>query len=55
MNIIFMTMMFGPGMPLMFPVAAGSLTVIYIMENYMLYYVYKSPPAYDEVLNNRVL
>jgi hypothetical protein len=55
MNIVFLTMMFGPGMPILFPVAAASLFVLYCLENYMLYYVYKAPPAYDEVLNNHVL
>ena len=55
MNIIFLTMLFGPGMPLMFPVAALSLIVLYLLEVYMLYYVYKAPPAYDELLNNSVL
>jgi hypothetical protein len=47
--------MFGPGMPILFPVAMSSLFVIYFLENYMLYYVFKNPPAYDEVLNDRVL
>ena len=55
LNIVFLTMMFGPGMPILFPVAMASLLVIYILENYMLYYVYKAPPAYDEMLNNHVL
>jgi hypothetical protein len=55
MNITFLTMVFGPGMPILFPVAAASLLVLYCLENYMLYYVYKAPPAYDEVLNNYVL
>jgi len=48
-------MMFGTGMPILFPVAASSLLVLYCLENYMLYYIYKAPPAYDEVLNNMVL
>ena len=55
MNITFITMMFGPGMPTLFLYAALSLLVMYLLENYMLYYVYKIPPAYDEKLNNHVL
>mmetsp|Transcript_8384 Transcript_8384/g.14013 ORF Transcript_8384/g.14013 Transcript_8384/m.14013 type:complete len:164 (+) Transcript_8384:2389-2880(+) len=55
MNIVFITMMFGTGMPILFPVAACSLMVIYLLEKGMLYYAYKCPPAYDEKLNNSVL
>jgi len=55
MNIVYLTMMFGSGMPILFPIAMASLFVLYCLENYMLYYVFKNPPAYDEVLNDRVL
>lgn len=55
MNITFITLMFGPGIPILFPLAAVALAVRYLLENYMLYYVYKEPPAYDEKLNNSVL
>lgn len=48
-------MMFGAGMPILFPIAAISLTGFYCLENFMLYYVYQQPPAYDEALNNSVL
>ena len=55
MNIIFLTMMFGPGMPILFPIAFASILVLYSLEIFMLYYVYQAPPAYDELLNNTVL
>jgi hypothetical protein len=55
MNIVFITMMFGPGLPILFPIAAAALSVLFCLEKYMLYYVYKQPPAYDEKLNNSVL
>lgn len=55
LNITFITMMFGAGMPYLFPIAAFSFLCLYIVENYMLYYVYKEPPAYDDKLNNEVL
>lgn len=54
-NIVFITMMFGAGLPRLFPIAAVSFLVLYLLEKYMLYYVYKYPPAYDEKLNNSVL
>ena len=48
-------MMFGPGCPQLFPVAAISFLVLYSVENFMLYYVYKKPPDYDERLNDSIL
>lgn len=55
LNITFIAMMYGAGMPILFPVAAASLTTLYFLEKFMLYYVYQAPPAYDERLNNAVL
>jgi len=55
MNITFITFLFGPGIPILFPYAFIAIAVRYLVENYMLYYVYKEPPAYDEKLNNSVL
>jgi hypothetical protein len=55
MNIVFITMMFGAGLPVLFPIAAASLTVLFCLEKFMLYYIYKQPPVYDERLNNSVL
>lgn len=55
MNVTFITMMFGAGIPQLFQIAAATYIVLYTLENFMLYYVYKAPPAYDEKLNNSVL
>jgi len=55
MNVAFLALMFGPGIPELFPIAAASFIVLYCVENYMLYYVYRKPPAYDERLNDSVL
>lgn len=54
-TIIFITMLFGLGCPIMFPIAAFSLWVLYTLEIFMLYYGYRMPPAYDEYLNMCVL
>lgn len=40
-------MMFGSGLPILFPIALVSFIVIYMLEKYMLYYVYTLPPKYD--------
>lgn len=48
-------MMYGMGIPVLFPIAAFSLFVLYCIEKFMLYYVYREPPMYDEKLNNNAL
>jgi hypothetical protein len=48
-------MMFGSGMPILFPVAFISFSLIYILEKYMLYYVYRLPIKFDGVLYMSVL
>lgn len=55
LNIVFLTFVFGPGMPLMLPVAASSFFVLFMLENYMLHYVNKTPPKYDNKLNDEFL
>jgi len=52
LNTTFITMMFGAGMPILFPIAAATFIVFYAIENYKFYWVYKQPPAYDEKLNS---
>jgi hypothetical protein len=55
LNIVFVTMMYGMGIPVLFPIAALSLFVLYCMEKLMLYFVYREPPMYDEKLNTNAL
>ena len=55
MNIVFITMMFGTGLPILFPLASFSLLTMYMLEKYEIYYVFQQPPAYDEKLNNSFL
>jgi hypothetical protein len=55
LNIVYVTLTFGMGLPLLFPLAAVQMLVIYCLEKYMIYYLYQEPPAYDEVLSNSVL
>jgi hypothetical protein len=55
MNIAFITMMFGPGLPILFPIACFSYLVMNLMEVIFLFYVYKMPPAYDAKLHKSVL
>ncbi len=55
LNITFVAMMYGLGMPILFPVAVGTLLVLYCTEKAMVYYSCSLPPMYDEKLNNSVL
>ena len=55
LNVIFVTMTFGYGMPILFPVAAVAILVLYFVEKTMLYYAYRLPPMYDERLSQSVL
>lgn len=55
LNIVFLTFCFGAGMPLLLPIATVSFLVLYMLENYMLHYVNKTPPNYDNKLNDEFL
>lgn len=55
LNITFVTMMYGVGLPILFPIAAFSFLILYMVEKTMIYYAYRQPPMYDEKLNNNVL
>ena len=55
LNVIFVTMMYGTTMPILFPIAFLSIALVYFLENFMLFYVCKMPVAYDNTLNKMVL
>lgn len=40
LTIIFVTMTFGFGIPILFPIAAIAILILYIVEKSMLYYAY---------------
>lgn len=55
LKIIFITMMYGVQLPVLFPIAFMSFMILYVLENFLLYYSYRIPPTYDEKLNESVL
>lgn len=55
LNIVFVTFMYGFGMPILFPIACLSCVILYLQEKVMLYYGYRIPPMYDERLSQTVL
>jgi hypothetical protein len=48
-------MMYGMGIPVLFPIAALSFFTLYCMEKLMLHFVYRKPPMYDEKLITNAL
>lgn len=55
LTITYIAMLYGAGMPILFPIAAISLFVLFLVEKWAIYYIYKAPPAYDEKLSNKAL
>ena len=54
LNVTFVTFMYGFGLPLLFPVAALCMIVLYFVEKTSLYYNYRTPPMYDQKLSEMV-
>ena len=48
-------MMYGLGLPILFPVAAFSYFVIWCTERYQIAYSYQLPPALDDALTKNML
>ena len=55
MNVTFITMTFGIGIPLLFPIAATYFAVMYFLEKYKVIYVSRIPPLFDSTLYDQVL
>lgn len=50
LNIVYITMFYGVGMPVLFPIAAFNFINQYICERYILAYEMRQPPALDDKL-----
>ena len=48
LNVTFVTMMYGLGMPILFPIAGVSYLVFWLVERYQIAYTYPMPPALDD-------
>ena len=48
-------MMYGTVMPKLFPIALISCILLYMVEIYMLHYVFRKPLEYDDTLHNLML
>lgn len=50
-----MTMMFGLGMPILFPIAAFNYLVFWATERYQVAYTYQMPPLMDDTLTKNTM
>lgn len=55
LNVVLISFMFGAGLPILFPISAASMAVLYCVEKALIYYSYRQPPVYDSELNDSVL
>ena len=55
MNQVWVTMMYGVALPILFPIAALAFFNYYICERFLLTYYYQRPPIYDQRLNKVAL
>jgi len=55
LNITYMTMMYGVGMPILFPIAAFNFFNQYVCERIIVSYNVPLPPALDDKLTNNMI
>ena len=55
LNVVYVTMVFGVGIPILFPIALIYFVLTYLIEVATLYYSYRKPSSYDEKLTVAVL
>ena len=55
LNVTYVTMFYGPGLPILFPIAMVSYLVLWATERYGLDYTYQMPPAMDDRLTKNAI
>lgn len=55
LNIVFVTMLYGLGMPILFPISALALFMAYVSERFSLAFISRQPPAMDDALTKNAL
>lgn len=49
--IVWITFLFGSGLPILFPIALFGMVVLYVTNRFTLAYLCRAPPVYDEKMN----
>ena len=55
LNVTFVTMMYGLGMPILFPIAGLSYFIFWAVERYQIAFTYPMPPALDDRMTKNAL
>lgn len=55
LNFSFVCMMYGVGLPLLFPISLFAYTVLYLVERFCVFYYYKQPPMFDDAMTRNTL
>lgn len=55
LTTVFVTLFFGFSIPILYPIALIGLSIFYYTDLYMIFYVYRMPPTYDEKINKGAL
>lgn len=55
LNIIYVTMMYGLGLPMLFPIAILSFFIFWATERWQIAYCYQLPPAMDDKLTTNAM
>ena len=51
----FVTMMYGLGLPILFPIAFLSYLIFWITERYQIAYFYKMPPSMNDTMTKNAM
>lgn len=54
-NAVFVTMLYGMGIPMLFPIAVLGLVVFWMLERYCVAYTYQIPPSLDDRMTNNAI
>ena len=54
-NVVYITFMYGLGLPMLFPIALLSLVIFYVVERYQIAYTYRQPPRMDTQMTKSVM
>lgn len=55
LNVTFVTMMYGLGMPILFPIAGLSYFIFWMVERYQIAFTYPMPPALDDRMTKNAM
>jgi len=54
-NCVYVTMLYGVGLPIMFPIAVLTFAIFWSLERYHMAYAYRLPPSLDDKLTKNAV